>query len=228
MTKATLLLVVLALAAAALGQQASSPFPRPMIYGGLDLGDSAAYVVGAGITENTKHFLFAGEASHDNDGKSNDNDNRTRNGYDNRFKASAYFRWGSGFFLGGGARWAKLTTFAYSKEQWHPTIGIGSDFIGPFASGRLQMDYVTPWGAEHTSASGCAVPKGQCGSGIQGPEFSLYMPSPAVRGHVFARITIAAYAGHTTITSTDPVLTAAQVKRRVWLAETQITLGCRF
>jgi hypothetical protein len=198
------------------------------VFGGLDLGDSASYVVGGGIMENSKHFVFSGDVSRDNDGKSNDGVNTTRRGHNDRFKGSSYFRFSNGLFIGGGARWAKQYTPAYTKEQWHPTVGAGADLLSPFFSTRIQADYVLPQGAEHTSRSGCTVPKGQCGSGVQGPEFSIFFPSPRVKGHFFARITIGVFGAHTTVTSTDPVLTAQQKSQTVFASEAQFTFLYRF
>lgn len=228
MKKLLLLVATLAFALSAFAQTSVSSVPRPFVYGGLDLGDSPSYVVGAGLLETSKHFVFSGEASYDNDGKSNDNDNITRSGHDRRLKGSAYYRTEGGWFVGAGARWSKLYTVLYTKQQWHQTVGAGKDIVGPFFSTRIQGDYVLPQGAEHTSASGCAVPKGQCGSGVQGPEFSLFFPSPAVKAHLFARITIGAYSAHTTITSTDPHLTEIQKGHRIFLGETELTLAWRF
>mgnify|MGYP001371998100 CR=1 FL=1 len=179
MKKLGIILFVL-IAIAAFAQEDATPTtlrPQPFVYSGLDLGDGAAYIGGIGLMENTKHFLFAGDASYDDEGKSNDGVNLSSKGHNRRFKGSAYFRLSDGWFFGGGARWAKLYTAVYTKEQWHPTFGIGKDIIGPFFSTRIQSDYVLPYGAEHTSASGCTVPKGQCGSGTQGPEFTFFFPS---------------------------------------------------
>jgi hypothetical protein len=223
------LLVILSLAAFAQdNQQPTTVRPQPFVYGGLDLGDSAAYVGGAGLMEDTKYFIFQGDASYDNDGKSNDNANITHNGHNRRFKSSAYWRFGGGMFIGGGARWSQLSTLAYQKEQWHPTVGIGQDYIVPFFSTRLQVDYTLPWGAEHVSANGCTVPNGQCTNNVSGPEFSIYLPSPAVRGHVFFRATIAIWRAHETVTSTDPVLTRQQVGNTFFVPETQLTMLYRF
>lgn len=216
------------LAAAALSQTPVSSIPRPFAYGGLDLGDGPAYTVGAGLMENSKHFLFTGSASYDNDGKSNDNVNITRNGHNRRFNGSAYYSTSNGWFFGGGARWSKEYTAAYTKEQWHPTVGFGTDYIDPFFSARMQMDYVLPFGAEHVSASGCTVPKGQCTNNLQGPTFTVYMPSPRTKGHIFAQFILGTWWGNQTVTSTDPVLTAIQKGNVVVVSEFQITMLYRF
>lgn len=220
------LIALFALTATFVGAQ--SAIPRPFVYGGLDLGNNVGYVGGVGLQENTMHFLFAGDASYDNDGKSDDNANVLRNGFDRRFKGAAYARLTNGWFFGAGARWALLHSAAYDKEQWHPTAGIGKDIIDDDFSMRFVADYVTPFGAEHTSRNGCTVPKGQCGNGVQGIDVSLFFPSPQVRGHFFARITIGAYGAHATVTSTDPKLTSQQKSSLSALSETQLTLMYRF
>lgn len=221
--------MVLMLTAVAFGQKQVSSIPRPFIYAGPELGDSAALVLGGGVMENTTHFLFSGEASRDNDGKSNDNVNVDTRGHNDRFQGAAYIRTTSGWFFGGGAHWSRLYTKAYTKEQWHPTVGFGNDILwGPQFSARIQMDYILPQGAEHTSASGCTVPKGQCGSGVQGPEFSIFIPNPVLKGHFFARFLIATLIAHDTITSTDPALTKIQTGHHFGFPESQFTFMFRF
>ena len=220
------LIAVLILTIAALGQTVSN-IPRPFVYGGLDLGNGPAYIGGVGVLETSPHFLFSGEASYDNDRKSDDNVNIHPNGHDRRFQGSAYYDYKDWFF-GGGARWAKEYTLAYTKEQWHPTVGFGTDYITEFFSTRIQMDYILPYGSEHVSHSGCDVPKGQCTNDVQGPSFKVFFPSPKTRSHFFFRAALGTYWGHETVTSTDPELTRKQKGDIIPVSEFQMTLMYRF
>lgn len=220
------LLLFIMLLGVALGQ-CQSAIPRPFVYGGLDLGDSAAGIVGGGVAINATHFVLNTEASYDTDGKSDDNTGHNPKGRNRKLKGTAYYRLSNGLYFGGGARWSRLDTSNYAKQQWHPVVGMGKDFIRDTFSFRLQGDYALP-GAEHVSPQGCTVPKGQCTNQLQGAEISFFIPSPALAKHFFVRFLYGGYLGHTTVTSIDPVLTAQQKASRVVTGESQMTLLYRF
>jgi hypothetical protein len=157
--------------------------PRPFVYGGLALSrggyDPAGGIVGTGLNVESARFLFWAEASADNLHK---RDSGT--GRDLGLKARVFFTTSRGFFFGGGAQWSKLTTVLYSKQAWRPTFGGGKDFIREDFSMRAQVIYVLP-GTDRLNAS-------------QGPEISLWLPSPARGRHWFYRQTLGLYEAHQT------------------------------
>jgi hypothetical protein len=157
--------------------------PRPFAYGGLVLSrggyDPAGGIVGAGVNLESTRVLFWAEASADNLHK---RDSGTGRGL--ALKSRVFFTTGRGFFFGGGAQWSKLTTVLYSKQAWRPTFGGGKDFIREDFSMRAQVIYVLP-GTDRLNAS-------------QGPEISLWLPSPARGRHWFYRQTLGLYEAHQT------------------------------
>jgi hypothetical protein len=92
---------------------------------------------------------------------------------------------------------------------------------------RFQVDYIMK-GAEHVDQKGCSVPDGQCTNDLQGPMFTIYMPSPTLARHVFWRTTLGIYTFHTTVTSTDPALTVLQKGDRSATAFLNFAMMYRF
>jgi hypothetical protein len=157
--------------------------PRPFAYGGLALSrggyDPAGGIVGAGVNLESARVLFWAEASADNLHKRDSGTGRSL-----ALKSRIFFTTSHGFFFGGGAQWSKLTTVLYSKQAWRPTFGGGKDFIREDFSMRAQVIYVLP-GTDRLNAS-------------QGPEISLWLPSPARGRHWFYRQTLGLYEAHQT------------------------------
>jgi hypothetical protein len=162
--------------------------PRPFVYGGLALSrggyDPAGGIVGTGLGLESAKVLFWAEASADNLRKQ---DSGTGRGL--ALKSRIFFTTSRGFFFGGGAQWSKLTTVLYSKQAWRPTFGGGKDFIREDFSMRAQVIYVLP-GTDRLNAS-------------QGPEISLWLPSPAQGRHWFYRQTLGLYETHQTAVPGD-------------------------
>ena len=215
-------------------------WPRPFVYGGLGL-NSGGYAPfsangGAGLRIDTKHLIWAANVAYDNAHKSNDNTLNNNKGHDRGLGSSIYYRFNNGWFVGGGAGWSQLSTTNYAKQAFHPSLGGGTDYVHkecaaencvPQWSMRLQVDYQLK-GAEHVDPKGCTVPNGQCTNDLQGPEFTFYMPSPALAGHLFWRETAGVYMFHDTVTSTDPSLTALQKSRRSVASFLEFTMMYRF
>ena len=157
--------------------------PRPFVYGGLALSrggyDPAGGIVGTGLNLESARILIWAEGSVDNLHK---RDSGT--GRDLALKSRVFFNTSHGFFFGGGVQWSKLTTVLYSKQAWRPTFGGGKDFIREDLSIRAQVIYVLP-GTDRLNAS-------------QGPEISLWLPSPAHGRHWFYRQTLGLYEAHQT------------------------------
>ncbi|HEX8815934.1 MAG TPA: hypothetical protein VF753_10575 [Terriglobales bacterium] len=160
-----------------------SPWPRPIFEGGLSLlhggYDPAAANVGAGVNLEMAKFLAVAEISADDAHKTTSD-----SGYDAYFQARAFVRVKRDWFAGGGGQWNQLTANVYSKQAWRPAIGGGKDFFGEDLSARAQLLYVFA-GDDHQNGS-------------QGPEFSLWLPSPALHRHFFYHQTLGIYQSHQT------------------------------
>jgi hypothetical protein len=104
--------------------------------------------------------------------------------------ARAFLRTGQGWYFGGGTQWSRLSTILYAKQAWRPTFGGGKDFARESFSGRVQAVYVLP-GTDHLNA-------------VQGPEISLWLPSPASKHHFFLRETVGIYEFHQTSVPGNP------------------------
>jgi hypothetical protein len=215
-------------------------WPRPFIYGGLGLNGGgyspASGKIGSGLRIDNTHLIWAASAAYDNSHKSNDNTLNNTNGHKRSLESSVYYRFTNTWFVGGGASWSQLSTTNYTKQDFHPSVGGGKDYFHKECAAencvsnwsfRLQVDYKLK-GAEHVDAKGCSVPNGQCTNELQGPMVSFYIPSPAASGHLFWRETVGIYSFHDTVTSTDPVLTAAQKSRRSVASFLEFTMMYRF
>jgi hypothetical protein len=191
-------------------RSADPPFRlHPYLYGGLVFSDGASYspasaTVGGGLDIESGHFIGLAEGSFQNAQK---NDSGT--GTETDLKGRAFFRTSRGWFFGGGAQWSKLGTIAYTKEAGRPALGGGKDLFRENFSMRAQVLYVLP-GTDHLNA-------------VQGPEISLWMPSPASRSHFFYRQTVGIYEFHQTSVPGNP-------GTNDWNAATfmQFTAMCRF
>jgi len=183
--------------------------PRPYFYGGLNLdgngSDVLDYIIGAGLEENTRHFLFDGYGEYTNTRKTSDNTINNHNGRTRVLYAAPRYRLRSGWFIGGGLRWSELSTTNYVKQGVRPFLGGGKDW----QSTRIGADYL--WTiSEHVNRQGCPVPKGQCTNGVSGIDFLWFMPSPMSKSPVLFRMDFTPFWFHTTVTTTDPLLTGRQ------------------
>lgn len=184
--------------------------PRPYFFGGPQLdGNGAAllnYTFGAGVQEEAKHYSFDTFAEYTNTRKINDNTVNNRSGRTRELYGAVRYRLPDGWLVGGGARWSELSTTNYVKQNWSPFFGGGRDWTDV----GMRVDYL--WNAsEHVSAKGCPVPNGQCTSGERGIDFQYFVPSLSAGSHVVFRLDLLPIVFHTTVTSTDPVLTRAQI-----------------
>jgi hypothetical protein len=158
--------------------------PRPYAFGGLALSKDAGYspaagTVGGGVSIESKHFVGLAEGSLQNAHKLD-----SGTGTESDLKGRAFLRTSPGWFFGGGVQWSELGTVAYSKHVWRPVFGGGKDLFRENFSMRAQALYVLP-GTDHLNA-------------LQGPEVSLWMPSPASGSHFFYRQTVGIYEFHQT------------------------------
>jgi hypothetical protein len=160
-----------------------SQWPRPFLEGGLSLlqggYNPAAANAGAGFNLEAKKFLAFACVSADNAHKTTSD-----TGHDAYFQARVFLRFKGDWSAGAGAQWNELTANTYSKQAWRPALGGGKDFVGDDYSARAQLVYVFS-GDDHLNGS-------------HGPEFSLWLPSPALRRHFFYHQTVGIYQSHQT------------------------------
>jgi hypothetical protein len=212
-----LFIVLLWSSAVALGQEpgARGPItrPRPYLFSGLSLqGNGSAvlnYAVAAGLQQNTRHFIFDGYAEYTNTRKTDDNTINNHNGRTRLLYAAPRYRLLNDWFFGGGVRWNELSTTNYVKQAFRAFAGGGKDW----RSARVSVDYLRTV-SEHVNAQGCPVPHGQCTNAVQGIDFQWFMPSPSSRSPVLFRMDLTPFWFHTTVTTTDPMLTRQQTSER--------------
>jgi hypothetical protein len=161
----------------------NSRVPRPYGFADLKL-NGAGYKVfsqtlGVGLDFNTTRISGIAEVYGDNARKSDTGTGSTIGG-----AARAFYHVRRGWYVGAGAQWSKLDTSIYSKQAFRPTFGGGKDIFRSSLSARMQVMYILP-GTDRLNAA-------------QGPEFSLWFPSPAKNGHWFYRETLGVYEFHQT------------------------------
>jgi hypothetical protein len=200
------------------GDAPAAKYPHPYLVGGLQLQGGGyaptAWAGGVGVNVEFKHLVLDTSASYAAAHKVNDNTINNHSGHQRGLDGNVFYRFNK-LYLGGGASWSQLSTTNYAKQSWHPAVGVGRDWLREGFSMRGQVLYVMP-GDDHLN-------------GTQGPEFSLWLPSPAAAHHVFWRQTIGIYAFHETVTDpSDKVLTAEQMSTRSVTGYVSFNLMYRF
>ena len=198
--------------------QTSNLIPRPYLFTGLDLNGGgyqpAAVIVGGGIDNEYDHWWWHLEGMWDNAKKVNDNTGQ-HSGYTERAGVHGFVRFGDGWYAGAGTSYTFLHTKLYDKNAWHPRAGFGRDTVLWKVPGRYQLEYVFP-GTDTVNA-------------VQGFETTVLIPQYRnTQNHWFFRERLGTYWFHTTVTSTDPVLTIQQQHQRSVFSELQFTLEYRF
>jgi len=203
--------------------------PRPYLESGIFLmgGGYAPVAYGAtgGITADAPHFILDAKATYDNGRKEDDGTQPNPKGHDRYLEGSAYYRFSSGWFAGGGFGWNQLMTTNYTKSGSRPSFGFGKDYYHydyckpsechRDLSFRLRIDYVTS-GSDWQNGS-------------QGPRISLYIPSPSEKRHWFMRESLLLYRFHDTVTDpADPVLTSIERSHHAMSSSADFTIMYRF
>ena len=203
MRKSVILLFVVVASVAAFAQVIEK-VPHPYVIGGVALFPGgyqpAGWEAGAGLMWDRPHFVFDSFAGYDNGRKTNDGGNNNPKGHDRMLRGFAGYKFGSSY-VGAGARWSELDTTNYAKVGWHPEIGVGHDFwphdeyYPNFA--RVQVAWMFREQGEVVRLPGlpdCHV----CGNGSQGPDFTLWIPSPAdsKHKHIFAKMNVVPFMYH--------------------------------
>lgn len=161
-----------------------SLWPHPYIYGGFAPSDGAGYssaagTLGGGLNIEASRVIGLTEVSVEDEHKLD-----SGTGAEAHFQTRWFVRAPGTWYFGGGAQWNDLDTVLYSKHAWRPGFGAGKDFIRETFSARAQALYLLP-GTDHLNA-------------LQGPELSLWIPSPAMHHHWFYRQVLGIYEFHQT------------------------------
>jgi hypothetical protein len=169
----------------------SNPYiPRPYAFAGVSINgagySSMSEILGGGLRLDSPRLITNVEAGYNDARKANDGTMDNRKGSTRSAQARVFYRLSNGLYIGGGAQWSHLSTTNYAKQAWHPTLGIGKDFLRNTYSLRLQGMYVLK-GTDKINGS-------------QGPEISLTYPSPQTNHRFFFRSVLGIYYFHTTIT----------------------------
>lgn len=202
--------VFVTLAAAQEGGQVLIKRPRPYFFTGMDLEGNGSkalnYIVAGGIQQEADRFSLDAYAQYVNTRKTDDNTVNNHSGRTRTLYAASRYRLRNGWFVGGGSRWTQLSTTNYVKQAFRPFAGGGKDW----SNTRVSVDYLWTL-SEHVNPQGCLVPNGQCTNGVQGLDFQWFIPSPRSQSHFLFRMDLTAFWFHTTVTTTDPVLTKQQL-----------------
>lgn len=232
---------LLVASAFAQGTDSVNSLPRPYVAGGLSLmpgGYKAlAYRLQGGLYWNPKHAVADVFGAYDNGTKSNDGTNLNFKGHDRYLQGFLAYKQGRNFF-GAGASWNQLSTTNYTKGSdplsalaqgnIHPRFGGGHDWLRDNFSLRGLVEYVLPPLHESVNYPNGVVCQG-CGNGVQGPEFTVFIPSPELARHLFYRMSVGIYEFHDTITDpTNALLLKAEDNNRHATATTSFQLMYRF
>jgi len=205
-----LLCVSAFLCAAQEGDQALIKRPRPYFFTGVQLDGNGSkvinYDIASGIQQEGARFSLDAYTQYVNTRKTNDNTIDNFNGRTRTIHFMPRYRASNGWLIGVGARWNQLSTTNYVKEATRVFVGGGKDW----PSTRVSVDYLWTL-SEHVNSQGCPVPHGQCTNGVQGLDFQWFLPSPRSRSHFLFRMDFTPFWFHTTVTTTDPVLTKQQL-----------------
>ena len=180
----------------------SKPYlPRPYTVTGLSINGSGyssiSGLFGGGFRVDSQRLIGNVEVGYNNARKVNDATIGNRKGHSRTAQARLFYRLRNGFYFGGGAQWSQLSTTNYAKQNWHPNVGVGKDFLRNTYSLRLQIIYATK-GTDKINGS-------------QGPEISLTYPSPSTSHRFFIRPVLGIFRFHTTITDfSSPSLVKSQ------------------
>lgn len=197
----------------------ASWIPRPYVFCGPSLVGGGyqtfATNIGGGLLLRSKGLVADFEARYMNARKTNDNTINNHSGHERFLKGRLFYPWRRNLYFGGGAQWSQTSTTNYTKSAWRPTLGVGGDYFDREMSARWQVMYITPGTDRY--------------NGLQGPEFQLWIPSPASKSHFIWRMTLGMYEFHTTVTDrSDRRLTAAQIGDRHSAGFLDVAFAWRF
>lgn len=189
----------------------SSLRPHPYIdLGGSVMPGGYATLAGygrAGFSIEHDRVVADAFAGYDNGRKVNDNDQPNPNGHDRFFRGAAYWRLTAlsrpNWFVGGGYRWGQLATTNYTKGGSKPEIGVGLDYYWDRLGSRSN-DCPNCWWSMRLVMN-WVMAGNDWQNGSHGPEFTLIMPRPVEKRHLFMTTNFGIYRFFTTVTEPDNV-----------------------
>lgn len=202
---------------------------QPYVVGSFNLMPagyaSTAVGFGGGLEFNRPYIVVDSYAGYDTGKKADDGTPGNIKGHDRYLRGFAGYKHGQNYF-GVGARWSELSTTNYAKGgSLHPEIGVGRDWSDV---ARTQIAYMARPYHEVTSYPDGRVCHG-CGSGSQGADISVWLPSPAAPGHFFARINLMLFQFHDSFTDPSNIpMTKAQAANKHLGDLTEVMVGWRF
>ena len=214
--------------------------PRPYVTVGIDLMpagySSTAFQGTAGVEWNRPYFVFDSYAGYDTGKKIDDATINNYSGHDRFLRGFAGYKRGL-YYAGVGARYSQLSTSNYTKGgsifsagSWHPEIGGGRDFntrdYPLFMRAQVAYMFAPSHEVVHypdgTSCDGC-------GSGVHGADITLWFPSPAAKGHFFAKMNVVIFGYHDSLTSPANVQLTRQQRGNGHLGDsTEFMAGVRW
>jgi hypothetical protein len=201
--------------------------PHPYVGLGVSLMPNGyspiAFRAQGGLYWDYKHLVSDAFGAIDNGKKSNDGTLYNIHGHDDYANGFLALRPRDNTYFGVGSRWSQLITSNYTKGtnlfqavrdgDFRLQAIVGRDWKGTTNAGkrwmvRGQVNYVfSPFhefasypAISTSSASTPASTCNGCGNGVQGPEFTLFFPSPAISKHWIFQETVGIYEFHDTYT----------------------------
>jgi hypothetical protein len=211
------------------------PHPYVNVGGNLMPGGYAplAWSAQGGLELEARDVMALFNGTYDNGHKVDDNTGPNAKGHDRYLHGEAYWRLSAlkhpNWFFGGGYRWSQLSTTNYTKggsraefgggyDLYFDRLGSHPDCIGCWSSwfsGRIKVDWVmagTDWE-----------------NGSRGVDFSLILPRPIEKRHVFVSMDFFPFRFHTTVTEPENVqLTAEQRSQHSFSGSYSMGLTYRF
>jgi hypothetical protein len=209
-------------------------FPHPYLTFGASLMPAgyatlAGYLQG-GLEIEGRDVVLDLSAIYDNGHKTNDNDQPNNKGHDRYLRGVAYWRLSAlsrpKWLVGGGYRWSQLSTTNYTKGGSRPQFGGGYDLYfdrrgteNACASCWFSARFMVNWVMAGTDRQ----------NGSHGPEFSMVMPRPVEKRHLFVTYTLGIYRFHTTVTEPENAeLTKQQLAQKFTYGTYSLGLMYRF
>lgn len=153
-----------------------------------------------GFALEARHVLAQASAAYDNGYKNDDNDQPNPKGHDRYLRGDVYWRLTAvgrpRWFLGAGYRWSQLSTTNYTKGGTRPEFGGGYDFYwdrlgsGEGGNSWFSARFTLNW----------MMAGSDWQNGGHGAEFSMVLPRPIEKRHVFFTYTMDLLRYHDSVT----------------------------
>jgi hypothetical protein len=171
--------------------------------------------VGGGLSFEPRYAIVEAIATYDNAHKTNDGTVDNTKGHIRSIVASTFVRMPGYWFVGGETGWDQLSTTNYKKSSRTIVFGGGRDLSVWNTDARIKVSYALPV-LDHIN-------------GVQGVNFTLYLPSPLRQKRFVYYDSIGLAFFHATITEpNNPSLTAAQQSDRDFAISCVVGVFMRF